>query len=62
VVASDTTSTGRAGRLPLTRNPRYAQLPTSPRLRGEVPARHRLPRLVEPESQPYISHGFSNCV
>ena len=30
VVASDTTSTGRAGRLPLTPNPRYARLPTSP--------------------------------
>ena len=30
MVASDTTSTGRAGRLPLTRNPRYARLPTSP--------------------------------
>ena len=58
MVASDTTSTGRAGRLPLTGNPRYARLPTSPvdpvRTAGsdEESGSHMTPRWREVDSNP----------
>jgi hypothetical protein len=56
VVSAAILGTGRAGRLPLTRNPRYARLPTSPvdpvRTAGsdEESGSHMTPRWREMDS------------